>query len=354
MNILVLCGAGASYAVDTQKYPTTVGFEKLLPEPIRSNLLYRHIVDIANAQIDNPIDIEKVLWRLTEIRQHLLPLSDSDSTLYRAFKGNPLGQIAGDTESICQAAPRLLKSIKDLESAIFRQIYDVYVKEATSRELEQTWLPLMRGLMAIQGRLDLFTTNYDLVLESVAAQLREEKTTRRVHCGYREGVQRRVDVSNWEQPGRGLLGGGLLGQVNLPKADVLITKLHGSIDWSWEPEPEIVVGGAFYKGEHSRHAIVYPGFKDFRLPEPFEKFHQYLRESLQQANAVVVIGFAFRDERIAFEIADALPASAAVVVIDPAEELNLPAGISLDRLWHIRKGFDTESVAEVLSVLRAQ
>lgn len=353
MSIVVLCGAGASYAVNSTKYPTTVGFEALLPEDIRTNQLYRHIVGIASAQQDLPIDIEKVLWRLNEIQRHVAPLLDSNSTIYRAFKGNPLHQIVGETDAMCQAAGNFRHHIRTLESNIFRQIYDVYLQEASAHELEQTWLPLMRGLMANQGRLDIFTTNYDLVLESVAAQLRDEKTTRQVHCGYTDGVQRRVNVTSWDQTVTGgLLGVSALGQPSLPKADVLVTKLHGSIDWSWGSDSEIVVGGAFYKGEHSRHAIVYPRFKEFRLPEPFEKFHQYLRQSLQHATALVVVGFAFRDERIAFEIADALPHSAAVVVIDPAEELSLPPNISLDRLWHIRKGFDAESVAEALSVLK--
>jgi len=123
----------------------------------------------------------------------------------------------------------------------------------------------------------------------------------------------------------------------------LLTKLHGSVDWSRRPgrEPIYVGGDPGFKGDHERHVILYPGFKGEALEEPFNIFHDHFAVSLRAASNFVVVGFAFRDDRLNELIDRHLPESAKTVVINPRKTIHWP--IPEERILHVPECFTAET-----------
>src|SRR5207248_224732 len=71
-----------------------------------------------------------------------------------------------------------------------------------------------------------------------------------IKTGRRPGVYQVLDEFLWARRS----------QDELPKPAGLLTKLHGSVDWSRGPQG-IYVGDPLYKGTHNKQVILYPGFK---------------------------------------------------------------------------------------------
>jgi SIR2-like domain len=349
MNIVVLAGAGASVAVNREKYPTTIDFQQRLPTDISSSQLYKLIGQITTEQNDEPLDIEKILWRLGEVRDYL-SLAQGSTTIARAISGNRLGSLVGqDTQNFVSAARVLSPVIDNLISEIQKVVYDLYSRSPEESELQTTWLPLLRGLNIGTNKVDLITTNYDLILESAALQLaREQDGKRQIFSGYTDGVQRTLDLNNWLLR-RGERAGLMDVRSSLPLKAALITKLHGSVDWGLDAN-DVVVGGTYFKGDHSRHGILYPGYKGYPSAEPFQTLQKYFETVLLDADVLVVIGFAFRDSAINAAIQAAEQRISSVIVVDPTDNLILPS-MYAGKVQHVKLGFGAESVAQVLASL---
>ena len=348
MKCVVLAGAGASYAVNPKQFPTTAQFVERLPEDIKSSGLYKLILQIISEQADEPADIEKVLWRLLELNTHLKPLTNQQSTVARAFQQNRLARlITGDTDAVFQAAPVFVRHIELLVEEINKVVYDLYAHMTPQNELEGNWIPLLSDLSTRCQKLYLFTTNYDRVLENAANFVNGNKIPPKIplHSGYINGVERELDVTLWSE---NTLGQSLSGTTS----NGLITKLHGSVDWSSENQ-RVVIGGAFYKGNHARHAILYPGLTGLPDSEPFRSFHSFFDLTLAAAEYLIVIGFAFRDDAINTSIVKASKESGfkGVVVIDPTKTISTPPGIPANKIFHIDSGFDSSSVVLALQRL---
>ncbi len=349
MKCVVLAGAGASYAVNSEQYPTTAHFVERLPKQIKDNALYKLIVSIISEQEDEPIDIEKVLWRLEELRSHLQIATKASGTVGRAYTKNRLATIiGGDTDTFYTAAPQYLRHIDLLVADINKVVYELYAHMPRREELEPNWILLLSGLCARSHSLNIFTTNYDRVIERAENFVNKMKPAPKLklHSGHVDDVERELDVSLWsENPlGRSLSG---------TKLNGLLTKLHGSVDWNNENE-KIVIGGAFYKGDHSRHAILYPGLTGLPNVEPFKSFHGFFDRTLNDADHMLVIGFAFRDDAInhSIESASRRATFKSLVVIDPTKQLVLPKGIPAGKIVHIASGFDAAAVGNAFLKLK--
>jgi len=82
----------------------------------------------------------------------------------------------------------------------------------------------------------------------------------------------------------------------------------------------------------------------------FQQLHRYFQGCLGEADAVILIGYAFRDEYINAILERDTPRQSQVVVLNPAERLpGIPYPES--RVLHLRRHFDAEGVAEVLASL---
>jgi hypothetical protein len=157
----------------------------------------------------------------------------------------------------------------------------------------------------IDPRVDVFTTNYDLIVEEAI-----EQTGLAIETGRTRSVTPRLSVDLWDTTEN----------IASPRKTGIFTKLHGSIDWIWGEDGEIFVGTPRFTGSHKQHAIIYPGLKGPPRAAPFTAFHDYLKLSSEAATAAIFIGFAFRDEYINEIVRDRLRPGMPIVVIGLGEQ----------------------------------
>ena len=62
------------------------------------------------------------------------------------------------------------RQIAPLNSDIKKQVYEFYAVRTPDTEKLATWIKFLKGLRDIDPALEIFTTNYDLVLEDATEQ----------------------------------------------------------------------------------------------------------------------------------------------------------------------------------------
>jgi hypothetical protein len=264
-------------------------FRKRLPDEITSNRLFCAVeACVERTQNISQVDIEHILWELNAARSAFAQVNGGTfasellaTNSFRQFVGD--GPVSG--QSVVGITMAIEQHISALADQINSLVYKLYSKTPTEEELNRTWLPLL-GADALKTfeRIDIVTTNYDMVLENAI-----RKSNVNVSLGYADGVYQEVDTKQWVQE----------------RSSGLLTKLHGSVDWMrGEPEDEdsteVIIrrGNPNFYGNHKDRLILYPGFKGLASHEPFSTFHAYFRNQIRAATHVLFIGFAFRDEHI--------------------------------------------------------
>lgn len=334
--ILVFAGAGASTAVNPEKYATTVEFFQRLPENVTGNKLFRFAVTYLREHegMKDTIDIEQVLWVMNDLRGFASDAANPSTVTGWFMQNNRLGEIAnlgGDVRATIDISKRAIEVIDSLSSLINTHVYALYGDSPTEAELETNWMPFLMGLMGYSQRLEIVTTNYDIVLEQVISLIKAP-----VHTGRSMTVYSTLNTSIWD-----------IQNLNEESTSGLLTKLHGSVDWDREGG-QVFVGNPTFKGKHERHAIIYPGFKGTPNDELFKKLHDYFQKTLSLADIIIFIGFAFRDKYINEILRSNLRPNAQVIVLNPAEHLpNFP--LPENQLLHIKKPFNLEGCNEVLA-----
>ena len=91
--------------------------------------------------------------------------------------------------------------------------YDLYSHEPIKKELSNNWCFLLESLDSNSISYDVFTTNYDLSIESAINFNKPGEFDR--YLGLSGGVKKSLDLDRW---------------LNASETDTLYTKLHGSID----------------------------------------------------------------------------------------------------------------------------
>lgn len=264
-------------------------FRKRLPEDVTSNRLFQAVEDyVQRTQGISQADIEHILWELNEARTAFAQVR-SGTFAAELLATNLVRQIIGDGpvsgQSVIQITSSIGEHINALVDKINALVYKLYSKTPTAEEIDRTWMPLLTadGLQTFE-RIDVVTTNYDMVLETGI-----RKSNVNVSLGYTDGIFQEVDINQWtEESQRGLL-----------------TKLHGSVDWMRgesedDDSADVIIrrGNPNFYGNHSDRLILYPGFKGMANREPFSTFHTYFRNQIRASTHILFIGFAFRDEHI--------------------------------------------------------
>ncbi len=344
--IVIFAGAGASKAVNPQEYPTTIGYFKSLPEPILSNPLFQNVIGLLKHQKGKGdeaiIDIEEVLEILNDLGNFARDIGDQTTVtgwfINQARLLQSLGQ-TGHWNPLIDAAKRVIPAKKDLVDKINSDVYNRYARLPSDTELEECWLPLLRELLDRDQWLELFTTNYDQVLEQAIAVLSKDDIYPKLQTGRVSVVQPHLDPSIWEKKPDKDLGSRSKGG--------LLTKLHGSVDWE-RGDDTIFVGNPLFGGDHSRQVIIYPGFKGSPSSPPFSLFHDHFSRALNSADIVIVIGFSFRDPHINDLFSEGTRLDAKILIIDPSDEL---AGVPYEegRFEHLPVKFDRASVRRLVS-----
>ena len=333
--ILVFVGAGGSAAVDPKQYPTTVGFFERLPGEIKGDPLFGVVQRFLKSQKreGQPIDVEEVLWSLDKVQEYF-SLSRNTNTIEGWVMANDLlGPLDGHMVS-----QRILSSMENitetyltpLQNRINLLVHEFYAAVPDRNKLRHLY-KVLRELKSRDSIIEIFTTNYDRVLE---AAIRESGINIETGREY-DGLDTRLNTTCWDKPGEPLDGHGRL------------TKLHGSVDW--RIENEAIICGPARTRDLGDHLILYPGFKGKPDKEPFIKFHEHLREVVSVANAAVFIGFAFRDDYIN-EILSNLPPGIPKYVINKDD--SLPELHFLEGCGHFNNGLTRQAVEGCINYLK--
>jgi len=343
-SIVLFAGAGASRAVNQTAYPTTVEFYQQLPSTIIQQSIFKLTIEYLRARRDDgaKIDIELVLWALQELDAFISQAGNAESVPGWFLRENRLASTIGGPQNfsgLLESGSPILPIIRDTISRIDELVYDFYGRMPQEFELQSNWLPLLEGLLSKHRHIvEIFTTNYDVVLEAALAYIEERERVPEgpVVTGRREGIRPTLDPLLWGRPPwSGHTG--------------LLTKLHGSVDWS-RGASDIYVGDPLFKGNHEKHVILYPGFKGLPAAEPFAAFHNYLARAVAGADIVLFIGFAFRDAYINDILNRWTAPHVRLFAIDIAKTLS-DAPFSAGRLHHLAAAFNGESVNLMLNTL---
>ena len=341
MTIVIFAGAGASKAVNPREYPATVEFFERLPETIKSQAIFKRVLEYltSNSEKTETVDVERILWVLRELDAFIGQAADARSVPGWFLRGDRLG-VSANLSNLLDPAPTIRQKVSALVDHINARVYDFYARPPEKYELETNWLALLRPLLGSRQPIELFTTNYDINIEVALQILKEDNSIQQqIQTGRGSGVYPLLDESLWAR-----------GVQELPRPVGLLTKLHGSVDWS-RGSQGIFVGDPLYKGSHEKQVILYPGFKGTPAVEPFALFHHYLAGAVAKASAIIFIGFAFRDDYINQILSRFTSSYAKLYIIDPAESL---PGVPYpqERVMHLKSSF-SESIVAISRILNA-
>ncbi len=341
--LFVFAGAGASKAVGADRYPTTLEFFERLPDSVKGTPFFKLLVKYLQGRSasDDVIDIEQVLWALDEILRFVEQAHDQSTVAGWFLAGNRLSEVMSgkqDLGPMTVVAKQSAVPLRQLQDAIYRQVYRWYSQPPNAEDLSDNWIMLLRSMISSGSQVEIFTTNYDLVIEAAAEEVNRISDLPDIALGRSGSLLPYLDEDIWATAANTLA---------LPSgAGGLLTKLHGSVDWS-KGDGRIHVGEPLFKGDHKRHVIVYPGFKGVPIESPFNRFHNRLEVALNEASAMLFIGFAFRDDYVNDLLTRFGRPRCPIIVLNPAEQL---PGLPFDpeEVDHMKEYFDSESVKKCL------
>lgn len=344
---VVFAGAGASLAVDKKQYPTTLEFFQQLPESIHDDAIFKATVNYLKSQKGNETpDIEEILWIISEQEEDISKLIDASSPIGWLLNSNrimPLTNVRGDIHNpLQQAGPTFFRKVRKLIYDINEQIYTFYRAEPSTKALSKTWTPFYTQMLSQNPKtaIEVFTTNYDVVLEAALQSVHGQGAL--TIDGRKKRVYESLDLDAWSQHSNEKLKNNKY---------IRLTKLHGSVDWTQESSDAPILSSApGFRGEHGKHVILYPGFKGNPEAEPFITFHQHFSNCIREAETLIFIGFAFRDLYINTLLETRTSPTTKIIVIDPSSSLpNMP--FSANQVRHIKAKFNEESISKCISLI---
>lgn len=336
--ILVFAGAGASAAVDAKKYPTTEGVYSMLPSSITGDPLFTQVKGFLQAGNPKTIDIEHVLAALEEISNYLWQTSDISRIVGFMTQKDAFRMINGNfsTSHLHSAFPDLSDRCYDLIVSIKEFLYNTYGQPPEEKKLD-SWRILIEQLQAIDPAIEIFTTNYDTILENLI-----DMDNLNIKSGNISGRHSRLDMDLWNHPG-----------LLLDDGYGRLTKLHGSVDWQRHlGSNDYIFTCPVYTGDLQKQVALFPGGTKKEPGEwPFVKFYKHFERSVERAKQFVFIGFSFRDEYIN-RILQEGAAAAKKYIITKDSQYPLPNFLQSDKkVEHNDRGFTKNSVNDCLAYL---
>lgn len=333
--ILIFAGAGSSAAVDSKQYPTTVEFFNRLPDNIKQDRLFAEVCNFLASQREKgqPVDIEEVLWALDELQDYSSISSDLTAMPGWIMRDNRVNQFMPTlphmANNFFDGMRNMEVQIEGLQGRINEQVYKFYGGSPEASKL-LPWTELLKLLGNYDPIIEIFTTNYDRVLENVIKSSEIPIETGRKF----DGLQAKLDTADWDTFDDFFTSNGRL------------TKLHGSVDWQRSNEGINI--SEVFTGDHQNHLILYPGFKGEPDEEPFAKFHRHLQTIVRQATGAIFIGFAFRDQYINTIFSEFHPEIPKIVI---NKDPSLPDLPFLKKAKHFSKGLTKETANDCVNSL---
>lgn len=251
------------------------------------------------------------------------------------------GQPTPERPSCRRGAARIAVAIK-------QQIVAQYGGTASVAELGQCYLPFLESLLRLSDHavLPIFTTNYDLVLDSI------EGCTGQLGLNWEAGFKASLTggPARWQSARIDQLGG------SGPRTIVLF-KLHGSVSWEREGGDVLVTfdaRGAPRPATEGK-ALIWPALTKVARDEPFRRAYEYLGRCLDNARLAVFVGYGFQDvgvmERVRAAVRHNRGLQIVVVDPEPKAEAFKQWGLEWSQDDHIALPLAPDSVAEVCDSL---
>jgi hypothetical protein len=286
-EIVFFFGAGASapFGIPTMKQFVT-DFETLLAENASKDeqLTYRNIKEILEKRMKREVDLEAVFTVIDGILNYNIERL-SLLSLYCATEFNPPN--AADIE-ICSLLKRRFQTFVKEKCVIpeesFPKIAAVYHDFFNRFALELGGEVRHGAKYAYCQTWSIFTTNYDLCLESYW----RGASGIGIDTGFEFNRQRNVNV----------LRAPRLLQEN---AGIQLFKLHGSVDWLIEKgtndvlEVETVKVQSHLGRKYEGEMMIYPIAEKELYADPYISMLLRLNRELERRSVWVVIGYSFND-----------------------------------------------------------
>ena len=189
-----------------------------------------------------------------------------------------------------------LDSMSRLRDKLIEDVYRQYqFREDKKEEICTTYWPLIDFLFSYNHshELSIFTTNYDRVIEKLCYKkgidvidgfVRNQETDKHdlnpeEYEWYPEEFKRTTSANN--------------------KNIIKLYKLHGSLNWRVRFDDILVRIATEEKTtstNYKNNLVIYPSEKVKPEMKPFNQLHECFVDEIKRADAMVFIGFAFRDE----------------------------------------------------------
>lgn len=197
-----------------------------------------------------------------------------------------------DPDYLTQAYIRKTE-LESLDRLLRNLIFELYGQDLDGIQLEDLYSPLFKviGEHLPQDSIPIFTTNYDMSLETYA---------RDGNIHLETGFEPTPTVREWK-PTRFYGIKPIKGKLNL-----LLFKLHGSLSWLRKDSTIISTGVSMRDPSGYKSVVMYPTqTKEYPDEEPFRTAYNFPKGCLEVSRLVIVIGYSFRDMGIHRILVDA-------------------------------------------------
>ncbi|MFC1526329.1 SIR2 family protein, partial [Candidatus Latescibacterota bacterium] len=269
------------------------------------------------ARGEKSLDVEDLLGSLDDLLIDLATMG-GDHPLGYLLRHGKLRSVVDTVDHMAPAADNLCKAADHLRGLIYDEVHATYGRSPELSLLEDTWIPLLDTILRSDVPLELYTTNYDCIIETALESL-SPPLADRIDIGHRESGGRPVlDLGRWHTD------------------HSMLTKLHGSLDWRWSASRETIVPWGLTQRDGGNTVMLYPGYKGAPTEYPYSLFYEHLHRSILQTEAALFIGYAFRD-RALNDILVTAPATMRKIILNP--EMPTDSPFPPDSVDHIDSGF---------------
>ncbi|KJR40710.1 hypothetical protein MCHI_003386 [Candidatus Magnetoovum chiemensis] len=235
--------------------------------------------------------------------------------------------------SIAAMIDELSEKAKQLDKDIKHHVYTVF-SNFDKEELLPIYEPIFGPVLKDQnGKLTIFTTNYDLIFENLFNTPKgirsqwKEYGVENIYLGFIFRMLFFIFEPSFVQPSNGT---------------VELYKLHGSLNWDEAGGHVFMAGTTRLPKDPEVPAFIYPGYNGVPEKEPFKSLHYLFAQRLQKSATFITIGFSFRDLYINTIISQSLAANDKLNLYALAPEFPQNSGFALlktsfnDRVHHIK------------------
>ncbi len=181
-----------------------------------------------------------------------------------------------------------------LDKLVRDLMFEVYGKDLDTARVDKLYSPLFKVIRKhfSQDFIPVFTTNYDVAVETYAGQGDVKLET---------GFESKHTGNLWA-PARFYQF-----QPTANKRSIVLFKLHGSLSWHRRGGSIISTSLPIRDPSGYQSVVIYPTqTKEFPDEEPFRTMYNFLKGCFRVATLAIIIGYSFRDPGIHRIMVDAL------------------------------------------------